>query len=354
MTALRHRAHPPSVGRHRASETGVTLPIVAICAVGLLTFAGLVIDGGNAYATRREMQNAADAASLAGTEILDDHRLNPLTTTPEMILEKVEEIAADNGADLDGLVCNVIDEAQTVIQPCPTSAAEAIASHAAGVRVELQASRDTFFMRVVGTDEVTVDGDAAATIQALLQVEPFFTPFMICATQGGAGRPPLLLDDFSLNPAAIYDQDTGVGPWYQVNGPGNVGVDQCGIDSNSFRGWVEDSDRNSGRLGEWWFADTGNRNGPADSVLRGTPNACVGDNLTDCVIVAPICTGTDDAHNSGSNRALECVRFGAFLTREEPKNGYQLALLGPAEVTQGVGGGLPADPTESRLIKLVD
>ncbi|HOQ98432.1 MAG TPA: pilus assembly protein TadG-related protein [Anaerolineae bacterium] len=50
----------------RRWERGQTLVVVAVLIVGLVAFLGLVIDGGNVYAERRQMQNAADAAALAG------------------------------------------------------------------------------------------------------------------------------------------------------------------------------------------------------------------------------------------------------------------------------------------------
>jgi len=55
-------AAPP----HQAAERGQTLVIVAVLLVVLIGFLALVLDLGNALAQRRRMQNAADAAALAG------------------------------------------------------------------------------------------------------------------------------------------------------------------------------------------------------------------------------------------------------------------------------------------------
>lgn len=52
------------------SEEGNTLVLVALSMVALLGFTFLVLDGGNIYAQRRRMQNAADAGTLAGTRLL--------------------------------------------------------------------------------------------------------------------------------------------------------------------------------------------------------------------------------------------------------------------------------------------
>ena len=56
----------------RRSEKGQVLMLVALVFVGLLAVAGLAVDGGNLYAQRRQAQNAADAAALAGTHMITD------------------------------------------------------------------------------------------------------------------------------------------------------------------------------------------------------------------------------------------------------------------------------------------
>jgi hypothetical protein len=57
-----------------ASERGQILVIVAVGMVALLAMAGLVADGGIAFANRRQAQNVADAASMAATRIISVDR----------------------------------------------------------------------------------------------------------------------------------------------------------------------------------------------------------------------------------------------------------------------------------------
>jgi hypothetical protein len=52
--------------RGRRSRRGQTIPIIALILVVLIAFAGLAIDGIHIYVVRRQAQNAADAAALAG------------------------------------------------------------------------------------------------------------------------------------------------------------------------------------------------------------------------------------------------------------------------------------------------
>jgi hypothetical protein len=56
--------------RHRTREQGQILAIFAFGLVALIATVGLVIDGGSAYAQRRDEQNAADLAALAGANAL--------------------------------------------------------------------------------------------------------------------------------------------------------------------------------------------------------------------------------------------------------------------------------------------
>jgi len=54
------------LSKHMSSERGQTTVLLALAFITLLGFAALAIDGGMVYANRRHMQNASDAASLAG------------------------------------------------------------------------------------------------------------------------------------------------------------------------------------------------------------------------------------------------------------------------------------------------
>jgi hypothetical protein len=73
-----HRLHFPinalknwaAMWNRRETEAGQSLVILVLGLVGLLAFAGLVFDGGTAYAQYRRMQNAADAGALAGAQEL--------------------------------------------------------------------------------------------------------------------------------------------------------------------------------------------------------------------------------------------------------------------------------------------
>ena len=53
--------------QHNRREEGQSLLIIGSLLVILLLLVGLVVDAGNAYAQNRILQNAVDAASMAGS-----------------------------------------------------------------------------------------------------------------------------------------------------------------------------------------------------------------------------------------------------------------------------------------------
>ena len=83
----------------RAREQGQAIVILALMMIGLLAFAALAIDGGNAYVERRRAQNGADAAALAGARQVWLQRSNSDSSeTP--IVRVMNTTASQNGIAL--------------------------------------------------------------------------------------------------------------------------------------------------------------------------------------------------------------------------------------------------------------
>ena len=74
--------------------------MLALSLTALMIIAALVLDGGQGYSERRQMQNAADAAAMAGTRALDQYRFPPAGSTPDYttIGSQVSQVATANGA----------------------------------------------------------------------------------------------------------------------------------------------------------------------------------------------------------------------------------------------------------------
>lgn len=80
----------PLVGR-RTGERGQMLAIFAVALIALLSLAGLALDGGSAFAHRRDQQNATDLAALAAA---NDYLVNQ---TQDVATTRARTVAASNG-----------------------------------------------------------------------------------------------------------------------------------------------------------------------------------------------------------------------------------------------------------------
>ena len=59
---------------HRRGQQGAILVLTAFLLPFIIAFTGMAVDFGSAYVRRSQMQNAADAAALAGAYHLDDNQ----------------------------------------------------------------------------------------------------------------------------------------------------------------------------------------------------------------------------------------------------------------------------------------
>lgn len=84
------------------NRRGATLVLVAILMTVLVGFAGIAIDGSRLYVIRSELQNAADAAAIAGIVEVSDKRPTNATTVAQLYASKnLVEILAPTVAASD-------------------------------------------------------------------------------------------------------------------------------------------------------------------------------------------------------------------------------------------------------------
>jgi len=128
-------------------ERGQTLVLVAITLLVLVLVTGLAVDGGECYAARRRMQNAADAAALAGARAMCFDGAGPLS-----IRDIASSYARQNGADADAeaVVVKILDGDGNETEDGN------IIYVRAGHTVE------TRFARAAGIGQITVSAEAAA------------------------------------------------------------------------------------------------------------------------------------------------------------------------------------------------
>jgi len=124
----------------KLNEKGQALIIIALAAVVLFGFTALAVDGSRAFSDKRNAQNAADAAALAGS--LAYIRGNNAT-------DAAQTRATSNGYD-NGVKSDV------TITLTDITKASGICGDVAGkeIQVDIVSYIDTTFARVIGTNQV--------------------------------------------------------------------------------------------------------------------------------------------------------------------------------------------------------
>ncbi|NLF75241.1 MAG: pilus assembly protein, partial [Chloroflexi bacterium] len=125
------------------SQNGQTIVWLALILVVLLGMTALAIDVGGAYATKRQLQNAADAGALAGARAFCEGSDAPAARSTAVNYAKDRNYA-------------------------PTAVATASAEGVGGGRVHAitSANMETSFAKVVGIDTIDVSADAIASCGA--------------------------------------------------------------------------------------------------------------------------------------------------------------------------------------------
>ena len=150
---LRH-----GLARRRTAARGQVFVIFAGGLVILLLATGLVIDGGMAFLNRREAQNIADLAALAGTKVVADHYTDGGRSGGD-VYGAIAGSVSGNGCIAGGSTsCTWSAE---YVQPTngggetPVGAVVnggPVPAGAQGVKVTVTRLPGTFFLRVIGQD----------------------------------------------------------------------------------------------------------------------------------------------------------------------------------------------------------
>lgn len=319
-------------------DDGVSAILVCIFIVFLtVPVAAVSVDLSNAYSNRRQMQNAADAASQAGAQQMDAVKRG--TALPSTLATLVDKVAAANDADTSSAdySCNV---ATVTYDPVTVTAGPTCANWTGdtsynAVTVHTQRDVDTFFAGAIaggGSSSTSATATATATIQKVSDPNLGNAVFAMCAfaTVGKKGAtdtswiPMLVSDDTGL----VSLNDAAIGQRYVVwsNAGGNSNLSRCGLQSASFDGRIcgmapdctQPITFPADGSGSWLSISTGAQVGPTLALMAGYP-ACDPSLMTGsthpdfspCAMVLPVCDSSNV--DTGSNGELHCLAFGEFL-----------------------------------------
>jgi Flp pilus assembly protein TadG len=365
MTRSRHLR-----GWFRVDDRGAaTLLVVFLVVAVMLPVAAVSVDLSAAFANRRQMQNAADAAAMAGAQQLADARGGDATAAD--IQDAALAVAVENGQDPadPSFACEVVvADPATSPDTWPSAACTAWSGLTwNGVRVTTRNAVEAAFASTFGLlpgGSGSGDTEAGAVATASLQALESFAagPFGLCTggttanvdpRRDGSTNNPLLLGSdatgWQINPAAIGQQ------FYIYRGtapPGGGGgggggqpsdFDHCGLGDSNWNGLVcpqtqlpsvefpsPSTSSNpcndyvriptaADGVGSWVWASTGSKVGPTVDKIAGYP-PCFSDGEVDlsgpvsfspCGLVMPLCDRSNGL--TGNSATVHCVAFGAFL-----------------------------------------
>ncbi len=351
--------------RRLRDDQGVTLILVAILSVALLLVAALAVDGGVAYANRRQMQNAADAAAVSGTRAVDQLRFGG-KTDGGIIWDAVDGSRQSNKATtmkcwllspakvrLTGDVC-----ASRSTMASTWNALKAAGTVVAGVETDQTGVKQTYLAKIGGIDTVTAKANAAATIQPY--VGGGAAPFIIC---GYLGADPQAYDMLNADGTFKSSAFTRYGPGgvdapIRIQGGGqaqNGGVPGCGLGA-SFDGKL-DQDVTTVVVGTPAKAEQGNgfNSNTRDAVVQAGLTPCPTNGpYNGCGMLLPIANASNGGN--GNSMYITPAAWGVFKMygngTGNPKYSGELLAEGSV-VDGGIGGTGDVTQGQARLIKLV-
>jgi Flp pilus assembly protein TadG len=345
--------------------SGQTVVFFALASLVLMGMLGLALDAGYDFAQRRTMQNAADAAAMAGAKQIAAKKTSGIRTI-------VDTVASQNGVtDTSLLNCVYIKNDYQTTKSTYGDCTQAPTSDVSGVQVSARETHGTFVMRVLGIATSGTGATAAAQVQVFSSIDNGQAPFLPCGVDteldgtislpvpppnsppntpnqtlselsllvydanGNAyineqaysydwkalhdpntGMPPLLtgqLEAGQPSTASLYGYNNYVDPVFAIHGPNRIQT--CGIGSNSWKGDNLDTGLTSiptnGPPGVTIPAGTGTRSGP----VRNVPGigGCKTNQSDNCIMILPI---VDQGQSNGHNATVNARVFAAFYVTD--------------------------------------
>lgn len=196
----------------RNGERGQILVLFTIVLVAVLAMLGLLFDGGRALTLKRQLQNAGDAAALAGANIIQSLATRGCSATagPPPGAPQAAVVTAVQNAVHQSLP-NVANG--NIVVTCPTGWSNY------SVQVDLSSASPTYFGRIVGISGLTarttsgaVNGQIATSIYSIVQLDPSHPSWSSLGEATRQGCPSVLFSggpSITLEGSMIVDSTCG-------------------------------------------------------------------------------------------------------------------------------------------------
>jgi Flp pilus assembly protein TadG len=331
-------------------EPGQIVALFAISVLAMVALLGLIIDGGNIYVQRRTTQNAADAATLAGTRALMKASVSPDTTIAAAVCQYLTlnafgttptataTFVGTDGRDLTPVAPITTDAGHTVLD-CTQNAANTIPALAAGVKVKASIAFNTYLAGIVGFPKANTTATAGSQGATVTAFNSNNSPFIICGVNTmtydtGIGPPPPATQSLLLmsggTPVIPYQIDPVATQWtYDIH---DSTVSDCGGGA-SFKGLADPSNTGTTALPSTLAWITGNRAGPTRNIVDGISGCAswLNTSTTPCVMMVPIA----DTGVAPPTKTMHAVLWAAFLITLTNANAHSAQLV----PNYTVGGG---------------
>ena len=220
--------------RDRAGERGQILVLFTLALVSLLAMVGLILDGGDTFAQRRDQQNGADLAAMAGANAY----INSYATHQSVATATADAIAAARAVATRNGYTNATDGATVGVSVN-------LLGHGAEVRVDLSAPHNNTFSRVVGFNTWTVSTDATAltgTVDTAVVAAPWTMSIKAFKADGSPKYTASNPQNFGEGNGSDYPLAELDLSWTDFNGANNV-------DSNEVREIIDGSNEITATFG---------------------------------------------------------------------------------------------------------
>jgi hypothetical protein len=197
----------------RNSQKGQSIVIMAVGIVILVLFAALAIDAGNAYTAKREAQNAADAAALAGTRQLVTECSGEGAPSEADILTSIANLAQVNYEGVTAEAYYVKEDGSPLnASPLPLGAVPCGCgvNSARGVQVNITGARDSFFAGLMGQQSMEVKAEAKARYAPITSPDSNVYPVTRCDPTQVANCPDMTMGQIvPLRMVSFDESDPG-------------------------------------------------------------------------------------------------------------------------------------------------
>lgn len=309
----RIRQHHP----HRGSR-GQIIVVAALALVAIIAGVSLVIEGGNAYAQQRVVQNAADAGANGGAAVLAE-RLGGASRSDSDVENAITALANDNQLDsFTAYYTNVTGQLLNAAGAVVTAQADAapvgggdIPPGAQGVLVGGNRDFGTTFGRVVGIDQFTASADATSVTGAL--TGGVFLPIVFPVSMQNCDGTGTLISNLDApwrmsNPGAT-PADHPIGQEYLVplckTGGGSFMILDLDPNKNCYEEVLEPTEIQFNEFPVDVPTDVGN------DCAKKVENAIADGGLQGKVVLIPICDA-ECSTQGGANGTYHIIRIAAF------------------------------------------